>query len=190
MSTATITLTCAQSGTSYTTNLNSALGALDTAHSGTTAPTTNLVQGKLWLDTASGDMILKIYDGTSWLPMLNLDGGAMKSEKALLADALTTARTVTLSGGASGSFTYNGSANSTLAVAVQGDAAQAFAASTLTATTVNATTVNATTVDLGNWTVTEATNVLYFATGGVNKMKLDASGNLTCVGDVTGFGTI
>ena len=51
-------------------------------------------------------------------------------------------------------------------------------------------TLNATTVDLGNWTVTESTGVLYFATGGVNKMKLDASGNLTVVGDVTAFGTV
>ncbi len=45
-------------------------------------------------------------------------------------------------------------------------------------------------VDLGNWTITENTGVLYFATGGVNKMKIDAAGNLTCVGDVTAYGTI
>jgi tetrahydromethanopterin S-methyltransferase subunit B len=51
-------------------------------------------------------------------------------------------------------------------------------------------TLNATTVDLGDWTVTESTGVLYFATGGVNKMKLDASGNLTVVGDVTAYGTV
>lgn len=50
--------------------------------------------------------------------------------------------------------------------------------------------VQATTVDLGNWTVTESAGVLYFATGGTNKMKLDASGNLTCTGDVTAFGTV
>jgi len=61
---------------------------------------------------------------------------------------------------------------------------------TLVGTTSTATTVNATTVDLGNWTVTEASGVLLFATGGTNKMKLDASGNLTCVGDVTASGTI
>ena len=58
------------------------------------------------------------------------------------------------------------------------------------ATTVNATTVNATTVDLGDWTITESGGTLYFATGGTNKMKLDASGNLTVTGDVTGFGTV
>ena len=57
-------------------------------------------------------------------------------------------------------------------------------------TTATITTANVTTIDLGDWTVTEAAGVLKFATGGVNKMKLDASGNLTVVGDVTGYGTI
>jgi hypothetical protein len=61
---------------------------------------------------------------------------------------------------------------------------------TATITTLGSTTVNATTVDLGNWTVTEAAGVLKFATGGVDKAKLDASGNFTVVGDVTAFGTI
>lgn len=51
-------------------------------------------------------------------------------------------------------------------------------------------TLNATTVDLGNWTITESSGVLYFATGGVNKMKLDSSGNLTTVGNVTAYGTV
>ena len=60
-----------------------------------------------------------------------------------------------------------------------------------TATGVDVTgTVSATTVDLGNWTVTESSGVLHFATGGVNKMKLDATGNLTVVGNVTAYGTI
>ena len=51
-------------------------------------------------------------------------------------------------------------------------------------------TLPATTVDLGNWTVTESSGVLYFATSGTNKMKLDASGNLTVTGNVTGYGTV
>lgn len=51
-------------------------------------------------------------------------------------------------------------------------------------------TLNATTVDLGVWTVTESAGVLYFAASGTNKMKLDASGNLTVVGDITAGGTI
>lgn len=61
-----------------------------------------------------------------------------------------------------------------------GSGSQAFSASTL----------NAGTVDLGDWTITESGGTLYFATGGANKMKLDASGNLTVTGNVTGFGTV
>mgnify|MGYP006928186203 CR=1 FL=1 len=59
-----------------------------------------------------------------------------------------------------------------------------------TIATATITTLNSTTVDLGNWTVTEAAGVLKFATGGVDKAKLDASGNFTVVGDITAFGTI
>jgi len=59
-----------------------------------------------------------------------------------------------------------------------------------TVTTLTSTTANITTVDLGNWTITESAGVLYFATGGTDKMKLDASGNLTVTGDVTAFGTV
>jgi len=51
-------------------------------------------------------------------------------------------------------------------------------------------TLGVTTVDWGNWTVTESAGVLYFASLGVNKAKLDASGNFTCVGDVISNGTV
>ena len=46
------------------------------------------------------------------------------------------------------------------------------------------------TVDFGNWTITESGGSLYFATGGTNKMKLDASGNLDVVGNVNTNATI
>jgi hypothetical protein len=45
-------------------------------------------------------------------------------------------------------------------------------------------------ITLSNWKITETGGVLYFSTGGVNKMKLDASGNLTVVGDVISNGTV
>jgi hypothetical protein len=41
-----------------------------------------------------------------------------------------------------------------------------------------------------NWTITEVGGSLYFATGGTNKMKLDASGNLEVVGNVNANATI
>lgn len=41
-----------------------------------------------------------------------------------------------------------------------------------------------------NWTVSEESNAIYFKYNGVNKMKLDSSGNITAVGNVTAYGTI
>ena len=45
-------------------------------------------------------------------------------------------------------------------------------------------------VGFANWTITESGGSLYFATGGTNKMKLDASGNLDVVGNVNTNATI
>jgi hypothetical protein len=41
-----------------------------------------------------------------------------------------------------------------------------------------------------NWKVYESGGVLFFETGGVAKAKLDSSGNLTVVGNVTAYGTM
>ena len=41
-----------------------------------------------------------------------------------------------------------------------------------------------------NWTVEETGGVLYFKYGGVGKAKIDSSGNLTVIGNVTAGGTI
>ena len=88
-----------------------------------------------------------------------------------------------------GSIRYNHSNNT---IDVYTDRAQRVAINStgigvtgdVAATNVNATTVNATTVDLGDWTITEASGSLLFATQGVTKMKLDSSGNLDVVGNV------
>ena len=45
-------------------------------------------------------------------------------------------------------------------------------------------------ISFTNWTITESGGSLYFATGGTNKMKLDASGNLDVVGNVNSNATI
>lgn len=42
----------------------------------------------------------------------------------------------------------------------------------------------------GGWTITQSGTNLIFDYNGSDKMKLDASGNLTVVGNVTAFGTI
>lgn len=51
-------------------------------------------------------------------------------------------------------------------------------------------TVNVTSIDFGAWTITESAGVLYFASNGTNKLKIDASGNLTVSGNVTAYGSV
>ena len=66
MATTTRVLDANVNGTVYTANANSALEALDTCHSGATAPTDELANGKLWLDTTTTPGILKIYNNAAW----------------------------------------------------------------------------------------------------------------------------
>lgn len=40
------------------------------------------------------------------------------------------------------------------------------------------------------WSLTETGGVLYFAYNGVNKAKLDSSGNLTALANITAYGTV
>jgi hypothetical protein len=53
-------------GTVYTSNLNNALEAIDTCHSGIVAPTNEVSNGKLWLDTSTTPAILKVYNNATW----------------------------------------------------------------------------------------------------------------------------
>lgn len=124
---------------------------------------------------------------------------------ASTATALATSRTLALSGDVTGSVSFNGTSNATIAAVIADDShnhtianvdglqteidtkaelagsgSQSFSASTL----------NATTVDLGNWTITESGGTLLFASNGTNKMKIDGSGNLTVVGNVTAYGSV
>jgi hypothetical protein len=71
------------------------------------------------------------------------------------------------------------------------DGIEASATADQTQSEINALGITATSVDLGDWTITETGGgVLYFATGGTNKMRLEANGNLACVGTVTGSVTL
>lgn len=74
MATTTRVLTASVSGTVYTTNANGALEAIDTCHSGATAPTDELANGKFWLDTTTTPGILKIYNNATWEVVLTATG--------------------------------------------------------------------------------------------------------------------
>ena len=74
-------------------------------------------------------------------------------------------------------------------VQTQIDAKSPIASPTFTGT-ATIPTAAITTADFGDWTVTESAGVLYFKNSGVNKMTLDASGNLTVSGNITAYGGI
>lgn len=123
----------------------------------------------------------------NWTAVDTLLGGVNATEFAILDGATVTTAELNYVSGV------------TSAIQTQIDAKAPTASPTFTGTvtittanvtTATITTANVNTVDLGSWTVTESAGDLYFATGGVNKMKLDASGNLTVTGDVTGYGTV
>jgi len=81
----------------------------------------------------------------------------------------------------------------TSAIQTQLDAKAPSASPTLTTPTLTSPTLASVVTITGgssNWTVTASGTDLTFAYGGVNKMRLDSSGNLTVVGDVTAYGTV
>ena len=124
---------------------------------------------------------------------------------ATTATTLATARTIALAGDVSGSASFNGGSNVTITATIADDShnhtisnidglqteidTKAELAGS-SGQNFSAATLNASTVDLGDWTLTESAGTLYFASGGVNKMKLDASGNLTVTGNVNTNGVV
>lgn len=75
MSTASLTIDANQSGTNYTSDLNDALGALNTQNSGSSAPTDNVSTGKLWLDTSSTYPVLKMRYSNGWRSLITVKAG-------------------------------------------------------------------------------------------------------------------
>jgi hypothetical protein len=73
MSTVTMTQDPNQTGTAFASDVTDALNALNSAHSGVTAPTLEVVAGKLWLDTSGANPVLKIYRN-GWKSLFTLTG--------------------------------------------------------------------------------------------------------------------
>jgi hypothetical protein len=64
------------------------------------------------------------------------------------------------------------------------------ASPTISSPTISSPTLSGT-ITLGtNWSVVETSGVLFFKYGGVNKMKIDSSGNITVTGNVTAYGSV
>lgn len=88
------------SGLTLVTNINTCLSAILTANSGSSAPTNGAgalpQNGQIWKDTSVSPNIVRIYDGTSWLPIGGVDAtnhiwlGALGGGLTTIASAATT----------------------------------------------------------------------------------------------------
>jgi len=159
------------------------------------APAAVLGGGAGWYNLADGQLYVDINDGTSsqWVPanapvIPELLGLVAVNNLSDVNDVPTARANLGLEIGVDvQAYGAGGLVSGDIGVTVQGydvdtaklDVVQSFSvAQTFTS------------VGVGNWVVSEAAGVLYFSTLGVNKMKIDASGNLTVVGNVTAYGTV
>ena len=71
-----LTLSCAVTGTTFTTNISNALAAVNSIQSGDSAPTDNLEDGVMWLNTTGADNIINVRIGSSWIELARLVSGS------------------------------------------------------------------------------------------------------------------
>lgn len=192
-----------------------ALDSFDDRYLGakSTAPTVDndgnaLVSGALYYDTAEGSMF--VYDGAQWI-QASAAAQAILVVYKFTATAGQTTFTGTDDGGltlgytvGSAIVTVNGtvmevgtdvtaSSGSSVVLAVAAalnDEINVYAFSTFNiANTYTKAEVDAQ-ISTTNWQVVQSGTDLLFKYSGVSKAKLDSSGNLTVVGNVTAYGTV
>ena len=78
-STTDLNISCAQTGTSFATDVTQALIAINSAHRSSTEPTYNLEDGVMWLDTSASDYQLKMRIGGAWKVLLDLNSGVFET---------------------------------------------------------------------------------------------------------------
>jgi len=177
------------------TNLSTVTDFFAVYRSGSSDPTTSLDTGDLFYNTTSGT--LKVYTGSAWEAgvtagsgFLPLSGGTLSGNLGLGTNDITTtgkmlySNVYTALNDLPAAATYHG-----MFAHVHATGKAYYAHANAWVPLVNEDGSGG--VKLGdNWTVTETNGSLYFSTGGTNKMKLDASGNLDVVGSVNSNATI
>tara|TARA_B110000908_G_scaffold39140_1_gene47220 strand:- start:955 stop:1530 length:576 start_codon:yes stop_codon:yes gene_type:complete len=165
--------------------INTTLDALDDLLDGTTAIAPNLSSLEIaGVAVTSTSAELNILDGvTSTAAEINLlDGVTATTAELNILDGVTatTAELNALDGITATVTELNYTDGVTSAIQTQIDAKSPSASPSLTGT-----------IGVGNtWTVVTSGTDITFALNGVNKMKLDTSGNLTVIGNVTAYGTV
>tara|TARA_R110000782_G_scaffold2970_1_gene10991 strand:+ start:25269 stop:26954 length:1686 start_codon:yes stop_codon:yes gene_type:complete len=148
-----------------------------------------LITGALYFNTT--DDVMKVWEGTSWVAAYASLSGALTATNNL--SDVTNASTSRDNLGLTIGTNVEAYDATILKDADLGVTAQGYDADTTKNDVANTFTLAQTFdsgVVIGDWTVTEVTGNLIFSVSSVAKMKLDATGNLTVVGDVSAFGTL
>ena len=127
-----------------------------------------------------------------------LTAGGITDTGSLSAGTLSVSGTSSFTGNEThaGTATFNGTTNHTSTTTVPtvatSDNSTNAASTALVTNKIAAITSVPSAVQIGttNYTVLESGGYLYFRYGGVNKMRLDSSGNLVCTGNITAYGSI
>ena len=130
--------------------------------------------------TASGTITLS---GTATAVTQSASDNSTK----LATTAYTDSAVTTATGSLGTMSTQNASAVNITGGSITGLTTLSTSGGTISATTLTATT----TLGIGaGWTAVQSGTDLIFKYSGVNKMKIDSSGNLTVVGNVTAYGSV
>ena len=127
-----------------------------------------------------------------------LTAGSINNAGLLTTATQTTSGLATFNGAEThnGTETHNGAVNftgvTTAPTQATADNTTRVATTALVTAKIAAITSVPSAVQIGttNYTVVESGGFLFFRHGGVNRMRLDSSGNLVCTGNITAFGTI
>jgi len=184
-------------------DLNNALTAIKSSNSDTTAPSTSLVAGQLFYDTAN--TLFKVYNGTSFVSILTgsitaaeIDANAVGSSE-IAADAVTASE---IAASAVGASELSVSGNGTSGQILTSDADGTFSWASLTAGTGldltgttfsveadlrgDVTHIGRDTTDYITWTDNSSTN---FFVNGAERMRLEADGDIHADGNIVAYST-
>jgi hypothetical protein len=187
MSQATITMNANQTGTAFTAELSDALDAVDTNHSGSTAPTLDIAAGKMWLDTSGVSPILKIYN-SGWKALFTVGSSNVQTTLNTGTFANLNGTTSALGAMSGSTLTATGAiTGASISVGTGNLTAGASGLGAVTATSLSSgTTLNVT----GTSTLAGVNATSLTSTGAISGTTLTTNGVSTLVGNVNVTGAI